>query len=303
MLKLFAILMLSVSTFAAPDATVDLTDPTPAPAALAAAAPSSAVEETTQPTTEPPAESTTDSLARALSGAGVNPFKSMQDRLNGKWDFLVDPKSLNDVLSQVHIVWACIFIIVGALCVLNGYRWHKGVILLLAAIMGLYAGTMLGERIGGTNVVAACMAVLFAVAAWPMLRFAVALFGGLAGAFAGANIWTALEFPTAQHQYGAVIGLVVVGMLAFMAFRAVVILLTSIGGASMLVLGFMAALMQVESWQGGMSDAMNSNRLIVPIITASVAIIGAIYQFGGGVSGLNAMASKADPAAKKKQAA
>ncbi len=295
MLNLLATLVLSVSTLAAPDATVDLTEPSPPSA--------SAPGEASESGAAPAAESSTDSLARALSGAGVNPFKQMQDRLNGKWDFLVDPSSLNDVLSRVHIVWSCIFIVVGALCVLNGYRWHKGVILLLAAIMGIYAGTMLGDRIGGTNVVAACMGVLFAVSAWPMLRFAVALFGGLAGAFAGANIWTALNFPTAQHQYGAVIGLVVVGMLAFMAFRAVVILLTSIGGSTMLVLGFMAALMQVESWRGGMSDAMTGNKLIVPIITASVAIVGAIYQFGGGVSGLNAMASKADPAAKKKAAA
>ena len=161
----------------------------------------------------------------------------------------------------------------------------------------------LGGAIGSTNVVAACVAVLFAVVAWPMMRYSVALFGGLAGAFAGANVWTACGFPAAQHQYGAVIGLTLVGMLAFIAFRGVVILLTSIGGATMVVLGALAALMQVDSWQSAISGAISANRLLVPFVVASTAAIGIVYQFGGGMTGLNAMATKADPALKKKAAA
>jgi hypothetical protein len=297
MLNFLASLVLSVVAVGAPDVTVDVS-PLDEPAAVA---PARRAEPA--PVEEEAAPESGGSFTKALSGAGVNPFKAMQQRLNGKWDFLTDPSSLNDVLSQVHIVWAFIFVVVGGLCVMNGYRWHKSLILVLAAILGVYAGTLLGDRIGGTNVVAACAAVLFAVIAWPMMRYSVALFGGLAGAFAGANVWTACGFPAGQHQYGAVIGLVLVGMLAFMAFRGVVILLTSIGGASMLVLGALAALMQIASWRGGMAEAMTANKLIVPIITASTAIVGAIYQFGGGVSGLNAMATKADPAAKKKVAA
>lgn len=296
MLHYFATLLVFAAVERGPDMSVNLADDA-GDTEVSSVEPS--VDEGVATSSEPAG----DRLARALSGAGVNPFKAMQERLDGKWDFLNDPGSINDVLGQVHIVWATIFIIVGGLCVMNGYRWHKGVIILLAAILGIYSGTMLGERIGGTNVVAACAAVLFAVVAWPMLRYAVALFGGLAGAFAGANVWTACGFPGGQHQYGAVIGLVVVGMLAFMAFRAVVILLTSIGGASMLVLGSLAALMQVEAWRGGMAGAMQNNHHIVPIITASAAVVGIVYQFGGGVSGLNAMASKADTSVKKKAAA
>ncbi len=297
MLNLLASVILSLAAAGAPDVTVDVTPINE----TSEVAPASSEEAAAMESSEPSDEG--GSISRALSGAGVNPFSQMRQKLNGKWDFLTDPKAMNDVLSQVHIVWALIFVIVGGLCVTNGYRWHKGLILILSAILGIYAGTVLGERIGGTNVVAACAAVLFAVIAWPMMRYSVALFGGLAGAFAGANVWTACGFPAGQHQYGAVIGLVVVGMLAFMAFRGVVILLTTIGGASMLVMGSLAALMQIDSWRGGMAEAMNTNKLIIPIITASAAIVGAIYQFGGGVSGLNAMATKADPAAKKKAAA
>lgn len=296
MLKL---LLLPLVLFAAvergPDVSVSVPDATgeAAPAAESAPAPPEAE-------TEPASVS----MKRMLSGAGVNPFKAVGSRLDGHWDFLASPRTVTDVLSQVHIVWAAIFVVIGALCVTNGYRWHRGLMVLLAGILGLYVGTMVGERIGSTNVVAACAAVLFAVVAWPMLRYTVALFGGLAGAFAGANIWTCLEFPQQHHQYGAIIGLVAVGMLAFMAFRGVVILLTSVGGSSMLVLGAMAALMHIDAWRGGMADAANANRLIIPIITASVAVVGVIYQLGGGVTGLNAMAAKADPkAAAVKKAA
>ncbi|MBN8644845.1 MAG: hypothetical protein J0L61_06330, partial [Planctomycetes bacterium] len=156
MLHFVASMVLFVAAAGQPDVTVDLRENETVETTAAPASDEPALEEA-------PAEGMDTRLGRALSGAGVNPFTEMRKSLNGKWDFLTDPKSLNQVLSQVHIVWASIFIIVGGLCVLNGYRWHKGLILVLAAISGIYAGTVLGERIGGTNVVAACAAVLFAV--------------------------------------------------------------------------------------------------------------------------------------------
>jgi len=236
------------------------------------------------------------------SDAGPNPIPVINAQIREHMDFLNHPDELSEMLGQISLVWAIIFLVVGGLCILHGYRWHKWVILILAAMSGIYGGMLLGEEVGGTRIVAVCMAVLCAVIAWPLLRFAVALFGGLAGAFAGANAWTALGFDSGIHEHGALIGLIVIGMLAFLAFRIVVILLTSIGGASLFVLGSLAALMHNDAWQGGMVESMHSNPLIVPILVASAAAFGIVFQLGGGLKGMNERANAADPTKKKKPA-
>lgn len=242
-------------------------------------------------------------LAQAAQPSSASPIGVINDRLRSNLDVLNHPEALTDILRQINLVWAVIFIIVGGLSVLNGYRWHKGIIVVLAALSGIWAGMALGNQVGDAMIAAACLSVLFAIVAWPLLRYSVALFGGLAGAFAGANLWTVLGFSSDMHQMGALIGLVVVGMLAFMAFRAVVVLLTTVGGASLLVFGVLAAMMLIDSWESMLTNGLANKPRIVPLVVASAAGIGAVIQIGGGVKGLNEKADKADPVKAKKKAA
>lgn len=228
-------------------------------------------------------------------GANDNPLRLLTDAISSNIDVMSRPEALTSVITGMHIVWATIFILVGAACVLNGYRWHKTVVVILAGMSGVWVGSILGDSIGDATVVTVCLSVLFAVLAWPLLRYAVALFGGLSGAFLGANIWTAVADNPDQHRVGALLGLVAVGLLAFLAFRAVVIAMTAIGGASLLVFGVLAALYQVEMWQAGLIDSINSHRLVIPLIAASAAAIGAVIQFSGGFKGMAELANKADP--------
>lgn len=243
-------------------------------------------------------------LAQASESSIEGSVATVNERLRVQLDILNHPDSLAEVLTQINLVWAVIFIIVGAMCILNGYRWHKGIIILLAALAGIWAGITLGAHVGSVHIAAACFSILFAIVAWPLLRYAVSLFGGLAGAFAGANIWTAAGLDPQFHYMGAIIGLIIVGMLAFMAFRAVVVVLTSVGGASMLTFGLLAAMLYIQGWHEGIISGLQSRPLIVPVIVASAAIIGAVIQYAGGVKGLNELADKADPVkAKQRKAA
>lgn len=237
-----------------------------------------------------------------LADTGENAIGVMNHVLRTKLDFLNHPQALTEMVTQINVVWAAIFLIIGTLCVIHGYKWHKTVILALAGMLGVWAGLTIGQRIGETTVVAACMSVLFVVLSWPLLKYSVALFGGLAGAFLGANLWTALGYPPADHHYGALIGLIVAGMLAFTAFRTVVIALTTVGGATLLTVGGLAALLQVESWRGALIGGLESKPLLVPVIAAVVAATGAVIQAGGGFSGMNACANRADPKSRKKPA-
>lgn len=229
--------------------------------------------------------------------AGPNPLVAINSRLWRHIDILNHPGPLTDTLQQISLVWAVIFLLVGGLCLLNGYRWHKVVIVVLAVLTGIWAGTVLGQRLGNPPVIAACLAVLLGVVAWPGLKYAVAVFGGLAGAFAGANLWTAAGFEPGMHQMGAVIGLITLGMLTFLAFRWVVIALTVVGGSSLLVFGVLAGLMRFDAFAPSVAGAIDRNPLMVPIIAGSAAAVGVVVQFVGGVQGLKASADRAESSA------
>lgn len=239
----------------------------------------------------------------ALNSAGVNPIAVFENGLSGRIDLLNHPESLITTLTDVHPVWSGIFIIVGALCILNGFRWHKIVIVLLSGMLGVAAGMWLGDRIGGAHTVSSiALTALFMILALPGLRFAVALFGGLAGAFVGANAWTALGGSPDMHHFGAMFGLIALGMLAFMTFRLVIVLFTTILGASLLVLGALALMLQVQAWRGAIADSITVNTLVVPLVVTVTALIGIVVQQGGGLKGLNTAANNASAGKKAKPA-
>ncbi|HVZ93469.1 MAG TPA: hypothetical protein VG797_03065 [Phycisphaerales bacterium] len=233
-----------------------------------------------------------------LADSGPNPLALINSRLWNNIDVLNHPAALADILTRISVVWAAIFVLLGGLCLLNGYRWHKAVIVVLAALGGIWIGVALGQKLGNPVVIASCLSVLLAVVAWPGLKYAVAVFGGLAGAFLGANLWTALGFNPGMHQMGAVIGLVTIGMLTFLAFRAVVILLTVVGGATLLLFGGMAVLLSIGAFEDPIVGSMKSYPLMIPVIAASLAIVGAVVQYVGGWKGLKASADRVESGAE-----
>lgn len=233
-----------------------------------------------------------------LPDSGKNPASVFSEALSGRLDVLSRPESMRSILDDITVVWGAIFILVGVLCLLQGYRWHKWLIVTMAAMFGVRYGLMYGDEVGNPNVAAACLAVLGAVLAWPLMRYSVAVFGGLAGAFAGANIWTALGQPPADHRIGALVGLIIAGLLAFTAFRYVVVGLTTIVGATALTFGVMAVLMQFEGFRSGITGEMESHPLIVPVVAGSAALFGVIFQLAGGLKGMKASADKAGTGAR-----
>ena len=243
--------------------------------------------------------------ARTQQGADKldgSPFAVLTEQFRKGMDILMRPDDLAEALTQINIVWAGVMIFLGIICAFQGYRWRKTVVLILAALCGLWAGSALGNELGsGAMVASLALAMLFAIVALPLMKFTVAFFGGLAGAFLGANLWSMLAPPDQQSsiQLGAVIGLIAMGMLAFIAFRIVVIIFTSIVGSTMLVLGMLSMLVGLGFWQGDLHGTMTDNKLIVPLIVAVIALIGGVIQQGGG---LVKLIEQADNAEKKPDA-
>jgi hypothetical protein len=194
-------------------------------------------------------------------------------------DILNRPNELLDILSSMPLIGASVVVVVGVLCVLNGYRWHKWVIMVLAFMCGLGLGHLLSTQIGKSAIVAVALGLLCAIIATPMLKVAVAIFGGLTGAFIGANAWTAIQVSPAGMQWaGALMGFILLALLSLILFRLVIVLFTSVGGAAMVVFGGITLLMQVPAWEPAVRSSLGDNQLLLPLLLIVAAVGGFVIQ-------------------------
>ena len=201
-------------------------------------------------------------------------------------DALANPQTLVTKLQNMSLVTAIIFLVVGLLCLFNGYRYYKFATVVLALLIGAFAGYALGQHIGAQWIVAGCTGALFATLCFPLMKYAVATLGGLCGAYVGANAWSALAQvwtepgSTAAENYwiGALLGLILFGMLAFVLFKLSIIFFTSISGSTIAVLGVVALLLQVPVFQEDVASGLVAHAAIIPLLVLVPAVIGLILQ-------------------------
>ena len=224
---------------------------------------------------------------------GGNVFEIMTNVFS-RADTLAHPQDLATNLQAMSVVWAVVFLTAGLVCLLSGYRFYRTVVVVLAFAIGGLAGYYLGKKIDAAYVVAGCLAVLLAVGVFPLMKYAVAIMGGLVGAFMGANSWSAIALmlqtdnkpnPAVDNYWiGALLGLLVCGMLAFILFNLSVVVFTSVSGSTVAVLGALALLLQFQPWRQSISEGISTNAMIVPILVLVPAVIGFILQESWGLS-------------------
>ena len=203
-------------------------------------------------------------------------------------DALAQPEALVEHLQTLSVVWAVVFLIVGLMCMLNGYRFYRFATVAIALIIGLFTGYWLGRQIQAPFVVAGSLGLLLAAMAFPLMKFAVAIFGGLTGAFVGANLWAGIasalnkaintQIPVDAYWVGALVGLMLFGMLAFILFKLSVVLFTSVSGATIAVLGGLALLLSFDPWHDTIKSGLTASKLVVPLLVFVPAVIGLILQ-------------------------
>jgi hypothetical protein len=226
-----------------------------------------------------------------LAVENQSPLKNLFDTVTAMFsrpDTLAQPEALVEHLQALSVVWAVVFLIVGLMCMLNGYRFYRIATVAIALLIGLFAGYWMGEQIEAPFIVAGCMGLLLGAMAFPLMKFAVAVFGGVAGAFIGANLWagiasalnqaTTTEIPVDAYWIGALIGLMLCGMLAFILFKLSIVLFTSVSGATIAVLGGLALLLSFEPWHDTIKSGLTASQLVVPLLVFVPAVIGLILQ-------------------------
>jgi len=223
------------------------------------------------------------SVASKVAGLTIDPLHVLVTGLS-RLDILNYPQELVDTLSQLHVVWAAILIVLGLIAIINGYVWRSWIVMIIAFLIGIEIGGWVSQSMAVSAVVAGSIGILVAIIAFPMMKHAITIVGALAGAFVGANVWTALGQPPDAYLAGELIGFILFGMLAFLAHNIVTIMMTCIVGSVMMVLGGLALMLQVSGWQQGITDSLQSNTIIIPLITLVIAVFGFVIQQGAASS-------------------
>ncbi|MFK7788522.1 MAG: hypothetical protein AB8C95_03370, partial [Phycisphaeraceae bacterium] len=212
-----------------------------------------------------------------------------------------------------------VFVVVGLVCLLKGYTFHKIMTVAILVILGAMLGYWMGLEIQGPPfVVAGCVAALLAVLAFPLMKYAIAVLGGLSGAFIGSNLWAgfgrvldasaqqridtqgqevaassmivraAEVMPADAYWVGALIGLIGCGFAAFALSKITIHLFTSVSGSTVAVFGVIALLLSIETFRDTVASELTRSALVIPLLVFVPAVIGFLIQekasgaWGGG---------------------
>ncbi|MEM1353556.1 MAG: hypothetical protein AAGH88_01595 [Planctomycetota bacterium] len=227
-------------------------------------------------------------------------------------DALAQPQTLVEHLTHLGTIWAIVFLITGIACMLKGYQFYKFVVIALMVLIGSLAGYWLGTSIQAPPfITAGCVGLLLAVLAVPLMKYAVAILGGLSGAFIGANLWAGIgrafdsayekklsdfkegigtdpsagllaklaeHMPADAFWIGALAGLLACGILAFVLFKISIHLFTSITGATIAVFGVIALLLNIDNFSTTVAEGLSSSALVIPMLVLVPAAIAFLMQ-------------------------
>jgi hypothetical protein len=195
-----------------------------------------------------------------------------------------------NTLSTIEAVPAMLMLLFGLVSLLLGWKIFKGLVIANATGIGGLLGWYLGDMVktsNGTMWLFGMVAggLLMAALAWPMMKYAVSAMGGLAGSFLGYGVWMYVADMTGktdlvQHAWaGALIGLITMGLLAFIMFRMVVMTFTAFEGALLTVAGALALLLKAEPVAKDVQTALQNNVHMLPLLIILPAVVGFALQY------------------------
>lgn len=217
---------------------------------------------------------------------------------NGSPITLPDIPTLNEAVDHLLVlgegpygaVMAMLLLACGLVYMLQGWKIFKILVIANAAVLGAIAGAHLGGLMSGENTwlyTGIGGGLLLAVLAGPLMSYAVSVMGGLAGSFVGYGLWSYVAHTIGREnlmQYawaGALIGLIALGLLAFVILQSVVTIVTSIQGAVMVSSGIVALLMKHPPLRESLEQPLRTNNHLALLLVGVPAVIGIAFQYSG----------------------
>ena len=190
-------------------------------------------------------------------------------------------------LAALGQLEAVVLVLLGVAFLLFGFKYFKIFVIANAAILGGLIGMYVGAQTGKQNMPIAlglAGAVLVGALAYPLLKGAVCLMGAGAGGVLGYGLWRFAAHAVGrsdavEHAWvGGIAGLILIGMLAWVAFKLAVMIFTSVQGAVMLSSGVLAVLLHFPDLRDSIQPELEGNRVLVYILLGVPAALGFAYQ-------------------------
>lgn len=191
------------------------------------------------------------------------------------WPTQID---LLDWCRDMTPLTAAILVILGIIFLLFGYYMYKWLVALNAVALGAIIGGLVGDKLGSAVVGAIVIGLLSGVATWLLMKWAVAVMGGLYGAILGQSIWRSFNMDPTYAWAGAAMGLVFFGLLSFILFRGCLIIYTSLQGAVMVVFGLLGLLCKYQDVAPKISHHVHVSPALLPVVIFVPTIIGLMFQ-------------------------
>ena len=222
-------------------------------------------------------------LAQSAATGPSEPGGWSFDRIPNQ-DQLVD--SLLDLAHhQYGPALAVLLLGCGLVYMLQGWKIFKVLVVVNVAVFGALVGNWLGSMARGENTwvyTTVAGALLLGGLAWPLMKYAVSLLGGLFGSVVGYALWayvtsTIDRADLMQYAWvGGIVGLVTLGLLALVILKFVVRLITSLQGAVMAVGGVLAMLLKYLGED--LEIPLRENAHLVLVLVGVPTVIGFVFQ-------------------------
>jgi hypothetical protein len=173
---------------------------------------------------------------------------------------------------------AILLVLLGMVYLLFGFHLFKPLVILNATFVGSVLGVYVSGKTGGPLPAGILGGFMGAAVTYPLMKWAVAVMGGLFGALLGVTLWKTFGFEPGFAWTGAMMGLIGCGLLCFIVFRGSVMAYTSLQGSVMLVFGILGLIFKYQSLGPRLSEGLTLKPFLLPMVVFIGTVLGLIYQ-------------------------
>ncbi|MBN1360052.1 MAG: hypothetical protein JW993_05645 [Sedimentisphaerales bacterium] len=183
-------------------------------------------------------------------------------------------------ISSLGLVEALTFISFGTVCLFYGWRIFKILVTICFGLLGLFLGVWANRHLINGDVIwlSLICVVFFAVLSVPFMRWGVTLLGALSGGILTAGIWLAAGLPEQYFWAGGMVGFIAGGMISFIVFKIAVMLFTSLGGSTLMVVGILAILYRYMVGANRFQAFVLANQWFLPALLLVPMALGVFLQ-------------------------